>query len=284
LTRQIASGHAASTATESLVRVGFVARGAVYLVVGWLALQTAVGIGNAGIADKQKALQTVGAEPFGTFLLVLVAAGLLAYAVWSLVRALADPERRGHDAGAVFARIGNAVAAISYGSLGIGAARLALGLGSVGKGSDESTQDQTARLLEVPFGPPLVIGLGLVVVAVGAIEMGRAYKASFQDDLRTGSLKGAERTWLIRFGRLGFAARGVVFAFIGVFLIQAARHDDPSQAVGLGGALQKLSEQSFGPLLLALVALGLCMYGLFSLAEAKYRRLEGISRSRNARS
>jgi hypothetical protein len=272
---QVVSRRAASSATVSLARVGFVARGVIYLVVGWLALMTAVGVGSASIADKQQALQTVGAEPLGTFLLIMVSAGLLAYAVWSLIRAILDPEQRGHDAGAIFARIGNAVAAVSYGGLGVGAARLALGLGSVGKGSDESTQDWTARLLDAPFGPPLVIGLGLIVLAVAAIELGRAYKASFQDDLR-GELHGAERKWLIRFGRLGFFARAVVFALIGGFLIQAARHEDASEAVGLGGALQKLAEQSFGPVLLAIVALGLCMYGLFSLAEARYRRLNGV--------
>ncbi|HEV7662754.1 MAG TPA: DUF1206 domain-containing protein, partial [Chloroflexota bacterium] len=185
---QIMSRRTASSATVSLARLGLLARGAIYLLVGWLALLTAVGIGTAGIADKQQALQTVGSEPLGTFLLILVAAGLLAYAIWSLVRAVLDPEWRGHDARAVFARVGNAVAAVSYGGLGIGAVRLALGLGSAGKGSDASTQDWTAWLLAAPFGPPLVIGLGLIVVAVGLIELVRAYKADFQHDLRTTEL------------------------------------------------------------------------------------------------
>jgi hypothetical protein len=268
---RIVSGRRATEATGSLARVGLVARGATYLMVGWLALLTAVGVGSAGIADKQQALQAVSTHPLGMFLLILISAGLLAYALWSLIRAVFDPERRGDEVGAYVARVGNAAAAVSYAGLGAGAVRFALGLGEMSKGSDASTQDWTARLLEAPFGPPLVAGLGAVALGTAAVEFGRAYKATFLKDLR--GVTGTERVWLSRFGRAGMAARGVVFALVGVFLIQAARHDDPSRAVGLGGALQALADQPEGPWLLGLVAVGLCMYGLFSFAEARYRKL-----------
>jgi hypothetical protein len=255
-----------------LARVGFVARGAVYLLVGWLALQAAVGTG-AGVTDKQGALEAVGQHPLGTFALVLVAAGLLAYAVWGVVRAVFDPEGSAHGRGGPFVRIGFAIAAASYAALGLGAARLALGLGSVGRHSDEQTRDWTARVLETPVGPPLVMAVGAAVMGFAIVEFGRAVTASFQRRMGAHELGPLERKWLIRAGRAGHAARGVVFGLIGVFLFMAARHDDPNQAVGLGGALVKLTEQSEGPLLLGLVAAGLCMYGLFSFAEAKYRRL-----------
>lgn len=267
---------AARTATSSTAvrvgRLGFAARGAVYVIVGWLALRAAVA--SEGTAtDKQGALATVAQEPLGVMLLVAVAVGLFAYAAWSLVRAVFDPERRGHDAGGLVARIGNAVASVSYGGLAVAAANLAIGSGTAGKGSDASTQDWTAHLLSVPLGSVLVIAVGVVLFGLAGTEFVRAYTASFRKHLSLGGLQSGPRLWIVRTARMGLIARGVVFALIGLFLIQAARHQDAGEAVGLGGALQKLAEQPYGQTLLGLVAAGLVMYGLFSFVEARYRRL-----------
>jgi hypothetical protein len=119
-----------------------------------------------------------------------------------------------------------------------------------------------------------VIALGLVLLGMATLEFARAYKASFRKDLSLGGLGFDVQRWIVRVGRMGLAARGVVFALIGLFLIQASRHQDPSEAVGLGGALQKLAEQPYGQILLGVTAAGLIMYGLFSLVEARYRRLK----------
>jgi hypothetical protein len=137
-----------------------------------------------------------------------------------------------------------------------------------------STQDGTAQLLNAPFGPPLVIALGAIVICIAAVEFGRAYTATFLKDLSLGAVRAEVRQWVERVGRMGLAARGVVFAMIGIFLIQASLQQDAGQAVGLGGALQKIAEQPFGQILLGVVAVGLCMYGLFSLVQARYGRLK----------
>jgi hypothetical protein len=269
--RRAVNRKATSSTAVVIGRVGFAARGAVYLIVGWLALQAAVGIGTA-VTDKQGALEAVAQQPMGTALLIFVSAGILAYAAWSVIRAVFDPERHGHDAGGIVARVGYVVAAFSYAGLGVGALKLALGQ-SAGQGSDASTQDWTARLMEAPFGPPLVMAVGVVFLAVAAVEFISAYTTNFEKSLDLSEVA-AQRRWIVRVGQAGLAARGVVFALSGLFLIQAARQGDPSQAVGLGGALQKLADQPQGPQLLGLVAAGLCMYGLFSMVEARYRRLK----------
>lgn len=267
---------AARTATSSTAvlvgRIGFTARGAVYIIVGWLALLAAVGVGGAA-TDKQGALETIAQQPQGVFLLIAVTTGLFGYAVWSLVRAVFDPERRGRDASGLVARAGSGLAVVSYAGLALAAANLAVGSGTAGKGSDASTQDWTARLLSAPFGAELVIAVGAVLFAVAATEFVRAYTASFRKRLSLTGLGADQTCWIVRMGRIGLAARGVVFALIGLFLIQAARHQDAGEAVGLGGALQKLAEQQYGQILLGVVAAGLVMYGLFSLVEARYRRL-----------
>jgi Domain of Unknown Function (DUF1206) len=266
----------ARTATDSTAvligRVGFAARGGVYFIVGWLSVQAA--FNGAAATDKQGALEAIGQLPLGTLLLGLVAAGLFAYAAWSLVRAMFDPERRGHAAKGVVARVGFAVAGVSYGGLAVGAAQLALGSGTAGKGSDASTQDWTARLLGAPFGPPLVIAIGAIMLALAGIEFVKAYTASFLKELALGTVRAEPRRWVERVGRMGLVARGVVFALIGIFLVQAAVQQDAGAAIGLSGALAKLAEQPYGEVLLGVVAAGLCMYGLFSLVEARYGRLK----------
>jgi hypothetical protein len=276
--------HAASRGKEAVARsatnptavaigrVGFVARGAVYVIVGWLAVVAA--FGRSAATDKQGALETIGQLPLGTLLLALVAVGLFAYALWSLVRGVFDPERRGHDGQGLVVRAGYAVAGLSYAGLALGAAQFALGSESAGQGSDASTQDWTARLLEAPLGPPLVIAVGVVLIVIAAVEFSRALTGSFLKDLSLGGIGAEARRWVERVGRAGLAARGVVFALIGLFLIQASRQQDPSAAVGLGGALNKLAEQPYGEFLLGTVAAGLCMYGLFSMVEARYGRLK----------
>jgi len=253
-------------------RIGFAARGAVYLLVGWPALRAAVGLGAA--TDKQGALEAIAQQPEGAILLGVVAGGLFAYTAWSLIRAVFDPEPRGHKAVAVVTRIGYAVAGLSYGGLALEALHLALGLGTAGQNSDASTQDWTGRVLNAPFGPPLVAIVGTIMLVVAAIEFIGAYTAKFGQDLSLEGLGPEARRWVIRVGRMGLVARGVIFGLIGIFLIQASRHNDAGEAVGLGGALQNLTQQPHGDLLLSVVAAGLFMYGLFSFIEARYGRLK----------
>ena len=102
------------------------------------------------------------------------------------------------------------------------------------------------RLMNAPFGPALVVGLGAVLIGLAAMEFVRAYSADFRKDLSFTGLGADLQRWIVRVGRMGFAARGVVFGLIGLFLIQASRHNDASEAIGLGGALQKLADQSHG--------------------------------------
>jgi hypothetical protein len=280
VTRAASTGNraAARTATSptavSIGRLGFAARGAVYLIVGWLALLAAVGVGTAAVTDKKGALEAIAQQPQGAVLLWIVAGGLFAYAAWSLVRAVFDPERQGHDAKGLFARVGYAIAGATYGGTALAAAQLARGSGSGGQSSDASTQDWTARLLSTPFGPPLVIAVGAILLAIAASEFFQAYNASFRNELSLTGLGLTLQRWIVRVGRAGLVARGVVFALTGVFLIVAALSQDPSQAVGLGGALQKLADQPYGQILLGVVAAGLCMYGLYSFVQARYGRLK----------
>src|SRR5947209_10536326 len=266
------SQAAASPWATILVRSGYAAKGVIYLLMGLLTVRVAAGLGGAP-TDRNGALRAVSVQPFGRTLLAVLAIGLAGYALWNLVRAALDPEHEGHDGKAMLTRLGYAAVGVSYGTLALVAARQVLGSGSSGQTSDATSQDWTARLLGLPFGPALVILVGLVVLAVAALLFHRAYTAHFQQRLDLAALNGQTRTWVVRAGRCGYGALGVVFTIVGIFFVVAALRHNPGDAKGMGGALWELAHQPFGNVLLGLVALGLAAYGLYSFAQARYRRI-----------
>jgi len=256
---------------ERLARLGYASKGLVYFIVGFLAAQAAFGSGGR-TTDTSGALTTIVTQPFGKFLLFLVTIGIIGYALWRFVQAILDPEHKGQkmDAKQIIQRLGYAVSAFSYTGLALTAIKLILGSGG---GESNSTQDWTARLLAQPFGQWLVGAVGIIVISVGISYFYQAYKAKFRHHLKLHQMSTTEQTWAMRLGRFGIAARGVVFGIIGIFLVQAARRSNPSEAKGLGGALAALARQPYGPWILGLVALGLIAYGIYSVVEARYRRI-----------
>ena len=264
--------HYGSSWVEWLARFGYATKGAVYAIVGGLALAVAIGAGGR-TTDPHGALETIGAQSFGVLLLILVTVGLVGYALWRLFQAVADPDKEGRDVKGLAKRVGHGVAALIYLGLAFSAGQLAVAAG----GGGGSPQDWTAWLLSQPFGQVLVVGVGVAVVLYGVFQLYQAYKAQFREYLKLNEMSAREETWITRGGRLGYAARGVVFGILGVFLMQAALRSDPSQATGLGGALQELLQQPFGPWILGTVAFGLVAYGLFMISLARYRRIARVT-------
>ena len=253
-------------------RVGYAAKGVVYLIIGFLAAQLAIGQGGAA-TDQRGALHTIYNEPSGKFLLIVVAIGLLAFALWSCIQAIYDTEGKGNKAKGIIARIGYAAVGIAYAALAFGAYQIATSTGSGGKSSSTSTQDATAKLLQLPFGVPLVVIVGLVVLGVPFYLFAKAYNAKFQNTLDLATLSAQVKKAIIFLGRLGYGALGVVFTIIGFFMIVAAVQFNPQQAKGLDTALGELLQLPFGRVLLGIVALGLIAYGVYSFVETRYRRL-----------
>jgi Na+/proline symporter len=203
--------------------------------------------------------------------------GLFGFALWSLIQALFDTERQGHDAKGIAARVGYACVAISYGLLGLAAYQIA-STGSPSASSRNSTssaQNWTGLLLKQPAGILLVILLGAVVLCIAFYMFHRAYHATFAKHLDLSRLNKQARAGVIRTGRFGYAAIGIVFTIIGFFLVIAGAQHNPGDAKGLDSALMELLKQPFGPWLLGIVALGLVARGAYSLVEARYRKVGG---------
>lgn len=255
---------------QYLARFGYAARGVVYLVIGLIALQTVFSAGG-GPEDSSGALRVVLRQPFGRVLLTVLAVGLVGWVLWRLFQALADPEKLGTDAKGLGRRAGYLISAAIYGGLTVEAVRLLLGAASGGSGGDQSAEHWTGTVMSQPFGRWLIAGVGLAIVLFGLFELYRAFKADFTRQLDLSRLGPAARRRVVLIGRLGMAARGVVFGVVGGFLLNAARQFDPEEAGGMEQALRTLQGSTYGPWLLGAVGAGLLCYGLFELAEARYR-------------
>lgn len=256
-----------------LARLGFAARGLVYLLVGLFAADVALHGGQPN--DNQGVMGILADAPLGRLLLLLCAAGFAGYAFWRLTEAALDPEYRGRDMKGRFERAGYALSGLIHVGLAVAAVRLALRDTSASTASpgDQAAQSWSAWLLGQPGGPLLLGIVALILFAVAAAQGMKAYKASF-DELGGDVPAPRQVRWM---GRVGYAARALVFAMMGWFLINALMHRNPEEAGGLGTALSELRHQEHGPWLLLVVAVGLALFGLFSVVEARYRRLHVVA-------
>jgi fumarate reductase subunit D len=252
---------------EWLARAGFVSRGLIYGIIGILAIKVALGTGGK-TTNQQGALKTIAQQPFGKVLLILVAIGLAGYALWRLVHAFIGhgPE----DSDSTFDRIAALGSGIVYGGLCAIAVEILLGSGS---GSSGNTHKTTAGVLGWPAGTWLVGIAGAVLIGIGLYQGYRGLSKDFLKDSKTEEMSARVRRWIELLGTFGHLARMVVFGLVGVFLIKAAVDFNPKKAVGLDGALAKIAHASYGPVLLGLVAAGLIAFGLYSLTDARYRRV-----------
>lgn len=254
-----------------LGRFGLAARGAVYLMVGYLAVQAAIGTATAQATDQGGAVEAISQLPWGTLLLWVLVAGLAGYVVWRLGQAFLDLDRYGADRKGIAKRVAAFASACTHGALAFAAGKFAFG-GAMRSG-ERSTNDWTEWLMAQPSGRWLVAGVGLIVAGVAIFQFYQALKCGFARRLRGHELTATQQKWSVRAGRMGHAARGISFALISWFFLQAALHSNPSEAGGLAQALNTLSRQPHGPLLLTIVGSGLALFGVYSLVEARYRRI-----------
>jgi hypothetical protein len=253
---------------ERFGRVGLVAKGVLYAVVGILAINVARG-GREESPDKGGALRTIAEQPFGKALLILLALGLAGYALWQLALAVLDRENEGEGPKGLAKRGGALARAGWYGVLcGLTLSTL------VGNGSGSGNEQQTtAGVFDRPGGRYLVYAAGLAFLGAAAFNGYRALTCKFNEKLKTGEMSDAEEAAATGVGILGHLARTIVFGLVGIFLFKAAWEFDSKQARGLDGALLELTQQPYGGLLLGSVAVGLLAYALYCFVQARYRRI-----------
>jgi Domain of Unknown Function (DUF1206) len=254
-----------------LARVGLVAKGVSFGIVAVLAIKVALGDGGKA-TSREGALQTIAEHWFGKLLLILLAIGFAAYAIWRFVQAVAENETDEDATGTAKEwgkRAGYVGRGLIYAALTYGAIKILAGSGT--ESQTAKAHKTTAAVLDWPAGRWIVGAVGVCIVGAGLWNAYRAVTRSFEDKWRTSQMSETERTWGGRAGVAGHLARAVVFGLVGVFVAKAAIDYDPQHAIGIDGALQKLGQASYGPWLLGLTAAGLLGYGLYCLVDARYR-------------
>lgn len=252
-----------------LARVGLVAKGLSFLLVGALAAKLALGDGGKA-TSRQGALQELVQHSFGKVVVAALALGFAAYALWRFVQAWAERTSGDENEATTWGkRAGYVGRGLIYASLTYTCVHLLTGADE--KSQNAQAHEHAARVLGWPGGRLLVAATGLVIAGVGAWNLYRGLTRKFEDKWRVGSLSATIRRWGGRAGVMGHVARFVVFGLMGIFLVKAAWQYDPKEAIGLDGALQKLAHASYGPWLLGLTAVGLAAYGVYCLVDARLR-------------
>ena len=251
---------------EQVARLGYVARGAVFLILGYFCAFAAYG--STRPLDSNDAFRNLLTKPMGGILLGAIAAGLFCFAAWRLAQAVLDVDGCGKDIPGWGKRLVYGVAGLFYLMFGALALSVLFGLGR--GNSDTVARDWTARLLSVPFGTWLIAALGLAMIGVGVGTAVAGLRAEFA---RRISLPADSRRIVVLLGVFGYLTRALVFAMIGGFFLYAALHANASEAVGVAGTLRTIQRQSYGSWLLGMTAAGLLAFGAFTIAEAIYRRI-----------
>jgi hypothetical protein len=255
------------TVMDRLTRVGFLCKGVVYLLIGALALLAALHEGGE-TTDQRGVVQRIAAESYGSVALIVIAGGLLAYALWRFLCALRDCEGEGSDARGIANRTGDFISGLIYSGIAVYALKLLAGRAP---GTGDATRSWTARLLDLPAGPLLVIVLGVIVVGCGLFQMQHGLQEGFRKHLRLSEVSAKARVWALRAGKWGYATRGVILGVMGGALIMAGLDTNARRAKGLEATLDTIAAKSYGDVVLAFVAAGLICYGLYCMFEARYR-------------
>jgi hypothetical protein len=256
-----------STAVEALARWGLGARGVLYLLLG--ALAAAVALGRSGKeANQQGALALLLQDSLGKVLLALIAAGFGAYALWRLSEVAFGVTGKGRKAGP---RLLSLARGASYLSLTVSTVTLLLHSGHQQSQSSKQ-QTYTGRLLQHTGGQLLLGLIGLVAVGIGIGLFVNGVRQKFRKHLALSQMSARTRSVVEKLGTTGTCARGAVFALAGALVVDAAIHRDANESRGLDGALRTLAQQPYGTALLLVAAAGLFCFGLYGLAEARYRK------------
>ena len=256
-----------SPAARALARAGLAARGVLYILIGWVAILVAFGQTSGNQANQQGALQLLAKQSYGLVSLWLLGIGFAGYALWRFSEAAFGVTGEGNGAGP---RLKSLVRGVVYAFFAYLTFQIIAGTAS---NQSKKQQDLTAKVMHHTGGQLLVGIVGAVIVIIGVALVLEGWRRKFLKHLQTSQMSPQTRRIVERLGMIGTMARGVVFALAGILVIDAAITYKPAKAGGIDTALLSLRNQPFGQVLLILAALGLIIFGIYGLCEARWRKV-----------
>jgi hypothetical protein len=258
--------------TKTLARIGFYAKGFLFIVIGMLAVLVAIGQKGGELADPSGALTTIAEKPFGRILLIIFIVGAVGHGAWNILRGVADVDNAGSNFQGIFKRI----IAIGIGIFYFGLALTALNLiiaERIENRHGEIQRTLAAIILALPLGAILMFLIGLGIIGAGINECYSGITGKYKENFRLFTLEIRHLRTINILGVLSFTARALILVLMGSFFITAAVHFNPNDAAGLDGALTWLAHSYYGKSILFVTAIGLICHGVLSLYEAKIRRI-----------
>lgn len=249
-----------------VVRLGYLAKGVIYSLIGVFALRAAFGLRGGRLTDPSGVLRTLLSQPFGRQMLAIIGIAIVGYAAYYIFEALADLKRRGGGVHGWTDRALTIVKAAVYGVIGIQALLVVF--------ADRQPLDRTEQgagaVMQLPFGRVLLLAIGIGVVVYGMTELKRAWRGSVDEDINMSRVR-REAPWLLPLGRFGTAARSAILILMGATVARSGWRARASDADGYREALRTIA--SFDPWLLTAIGAGLLCFGLYQLCHARYARL-----------
>ena len=253
-----------------IVRLGYVAKGIIYLLIGVLAVRLAFGLEGGRVTDASGALRVLMNQPFGFFLISALGVGILAYAAWQIVEGLLDTRGKGGGARGWTDRALTIVKGAVYGAVGLEALRMVLGI----RGSSKDADDYARNVMQVPIvGSWFFALVGVGVGVYGVMQMRKAFRAEFDEDVDAERMRRETGAWTLSLGRIGTAGRGLILTVMGILLARAGFNRSPAEAGGMVDSLWTLMSQPYGTWLFTAAAAGLVCFGIFQLLHWRYARL-----------
>ncbi|MDT7829767.1 DUF1206 domain-containing protein [Pricia sp. S334] len=259
---------------KQTARAGYISKGAVYAITGILAFGAAAGLGSQS-KGKLGVLEFLQNQPFGNVILGVLALGLLCYAFWRFYQSIKDPENIGSDAKGKGKRVGFFFSGLVYlGLAGFSAFQI---FRDTGGGQQSGGGGGASSMLPQEVVPYVFYAIAIGLAIKSVFQFVKAYKGDFLDKFYLESYSNIDTRKTIKWlGYAGLISRGVVVGIVSYFFFRAADGAGSEDVKGTAEAFSFLQESS-GPWLMGLVALGLICYGAYMFIMAKYRKFKDAS-------